>query len=115
MASPLNNFFRNYFSLFEADKNFRSYGSFFSRATNGLRLRGQCQINPPHVEAAYNLCGKRIVEFLEEAESANEELLFMQFLPWKDLEGYKIFESGAGKRFVFYETTVPANEHKEYV
>lgn len=41
-ASPLNSFFKNYFSIFSVDRMFGSYGNFYAREDEGVKIRGNC-------------------------------------------------------------------------
>ena len=89
-ASPLNTYFKKYYSLFDEDKYFGSLGNFFNAPDSDFQS-GCYEVNPPFIEVLFNLISKRIISLLQKAELNNEELTFIYIMPdWNDLRGYDI-------------------------
>lgn len=80
-ASPLNSYFKNYYSLFPIDRLFGSRGNFFS----AYLKPGTYQVNPPFVDSIFTLTTIKILSYL----SRKRNYTFIYVMPdWKDLSGY---------------------------
>lgn len=87
-ASPLNNYFKKYYSIFKSDAPFGSLGSFFEAPLKDLA--GGIYANPPFTEAALDGMSQRICEAARDYPQAK----FVLITPtWSDAEWYKRLES----------------------
>lgn len=111
-ASPLNTFFRRYCSLFQIDKLFGSYGSFYELVEENVSITGRCQANPPHIEEEYNKSALYLDQLLESKEKKDEDLLITYFIPWHDCEGYKTIKKS---KFFIDEIVLQPYQHYEYI
>ena len=89
-ASPINAYYRNYYSLFSSDEVFCSSGNFFAASDENF-LFGCFHVNPPFINEIFVETVKKIMKYLEIAEKNGNKLTFFVVLPdWKDcssLEG----------------------------
>jgi hypothetical protein len=101
-ASPLNNYNKQYYSLFPLDNIFGSKGNFFHAPDSHFK-EGAFQINPPFIDQLFTKTGERVLDLLEKADLANRELTFIYIMPeWKDFPAYNIMiESRFMQRKIF--------------
>lgn len=93
-ASPLNHHVKNYYSLFEIDKEFGSSGDFFHSTYNDFSKGGFYEANPPFIESIFVRASHLILNYLEIARNNtnkdNAGLMFMWIMPdWLDSYAYK--------------------------
>ena len=89
-ASPINNFFGKYYSLFPFDKVFGSLGNFFA-APDSHFLTGTYQVNPPFIDCLFTKTTQRILKLLRIADENNRDLTFIYIMPhWEDFVTYNL-------------------------
>jgi hypothetical protein len=110
-ASPINNYFDNYYSLFEIDKFFGSKGNFFATTSKDF-VEGSFQVNPPFIDPLFSKLTNRVLRYLDVADRANKQLTFIYVMPeWTDCDGYdKLVES----RYCSKLIRLPKNYHSYY-
>lgn len=110
-ASPINNYFSNYYSLFDGDKAFGSKGNFFT-APNSDFIEGCYQINPPFIDPIFTKTTEKVLFLLSEAENNNKKLTFVYIMPeWKDFITYNMVSES---RFCVKTITLKSNHHRYY-
>lgn len=92
-ASPLNAYFKRYYSLFNIDQHFGAKGNFFT--TPAAKFTEGCyQINPPFIDVLFSEISSRILDFLETADRNGKELTFIYVMPdWDKLGGFEILKT----------------------
>ena len=110
-ASPINNYYNNYYSLFESDRAFGSKGSFFSAPDSDF-VKGCYQINPPFIDPIFTKTTEKILHYLSVAEEHQEELTFIYIMPeWKDFTTYNMVSES---RFCVKTITLKSNHHRYF-
>jgi hypothetical protein len=88
-ASPINNYFSGYYSLFPYDKVFGSRGNFFTAPDKDF-LSGTFQVNPPFIDCLFTKTTQRILKLLHKAEENGRDLTFIYIMPqWEDFNAYE--------------------------
>jgi hypothetical protein len=89
-ASPINNYYQNYYSLYPLDKIFGSRGNFFTAPDRDF-LTGTYQVNPPFIDCLFTKTTLRILNLLKIAEENDRDLTFVYIMPqWEDFETFKL-------------------------
>lgn len=110
-ASPLNAYNKHYYSLFPLDKLFGSRGNFFTAPDSDF-ISGTYQINPPFIDQLFTKTSERVLELLERAERADQELTFIYIMPeWKDFITYNMI---AESRFCVKRIYLRSGQHYYY-
>lgn len=110
-ASPLNVYFKRFYSLFDIDRRFGSRGSFFEAPDSDFE-EGCFQLNPPFIDILFTEISKRILRYLKIADKDDKKLTFIYIMPdWVDLEGYDLL---AESQYCVKEITLEAGKHFYY-
>jgi hypothetical protein len=78
-ASPLNNTYPYYYSLFPTERMFGSLGNFFRQQPT--LLEGSYQVNPPFIDAVFTKTTYQLLAWLTRAQQHNRELTFVYIMP----------------------------------
>ncbi|KAL4480293.1 hypothetical protein ABPG74_020809 [Tetrahymena malaccensis] len=89
-ASPFNRNLENYFSLFESDKYFGSFGNFNK---NYLNIQQSFQANPPFIDNLFTHFASQILQILDINNQKNREIGCVIVFPWQDNQGYYQLQS----------------------
>jgi len=85
-ASPFNNHYDKYYSLFPTDEACGSLGNFFTAKDEDFQ-RGTFQINPPFIDILFTITTKRVLKLLEIADNNSESLTFIYIMPtWDEFD-----------------------------
>ena len=88
-ASSINSTFNDYCSIYyDVEKYFGSKGNFFKL----LPMKGTFGFNPPYQKNVMNMGINRLISFLEEADTNNNELTFIITIPIWDKIGRKMMK-----------------------
>lgn len=110
-ASPINAYYRNYYSLFEIDKMFNSKGNFFTAPLTEFKS-GCYQINPPFIDIIFTETSLRVLRLLEIADRDSMNLTFIYIMPdWRNLDGYEML---SGSKYCNSILTLRAGNHYYY-
>lgn len=89
-ASPINNYYRNYYSIFQYDELFGSKGNFFNAPDSDFKS-GSFQVNPPFIDSLFTKTTQKILRWLSIADSNNEDLTFVYIMPkWQEFVTYNM-------------------------
>lgn len=107
-ASPLNAYFKKYYSLFKIDRQFGSLGNFFA-APSGNFLEGCYQINPPFIDVLFSETSSRILDYLDTADKNGKDLTFIYIMPdWDKLGGFELLRTS---KYCVKIKKIPAGDH----
>jgi hypothetical protein len=110
-ASPLNAYYRRYYSLFEIDKEFGALGNFFEAPDTDFQT-GVFQVNPPFIDRIFQATVDKIITLLTSAQTNNRKLMFIFFMPnWLDSLAYSAIKKSD---FCHTEIILGTNEHYYY-
>lgn len=109
-ASPLNHHVKNYYSLFELDREFGSSGDFFESNYKDFSSGGFYEANPPFIESVFIQASQLILKYLEFAKEDKIDLSFMWIMPdWLDSFAYRRLKASS---FFRKELVLRKGQHK---
>jgi len=117
-ASPINRRATNYFSLFESDSTFGSFGNFFGSPSNlagFLSLMGNpnrltVEANPPFQPLVMMRFAHRLTQLLSEASATGYDFMCICILPnWPQCDPILFLRKSP---YLFHCITLPKGEHK---
>jgi Phosphorylated CTD interacting factor 1 WW domain len=110
-ASPFNNYFTNYYSLYPLDVTFGSKGNFFTAPDKDF-LTGSFQVNPPFIDCLFNKTTERILRLLKIADENGRDLTFIYIMPqW---ENFATFDMVMQSQFCVRHINLKAHAHFYY-
>jgi len=110
-ASPVNAYYKKYYSLFEIDREFGSLGNFFTAPDANFQT-GTFQVNPPFIDQVFQSVVERLIQLLEIAAANQRSLMFVFFMPnWLDSQAY---QNARASNFCQEEIVLNAYTHYYY-
>lgn len=110
-AAPSNATSNLYCALFVIDQKFGALDNFFNLDQDQV-LTGIFEVNPPFIENIFIKSSDMVVKFLDNAQKANKDLMFVYIMPdWLDSKGYqKLTQS----QYLINEIVLEKNNHYYY-
>jgi hypothetical protein len=110
-ASPINQFFARYYSLFPYDIALGSRGNFFTAPDSDF-ISGCFQVNPPFIDCLFTKTTTRILNLLKIADDNEQDLTFVYIMPcW---ERFTTYEMVTESPYCVKQINLKANGHFYY-